>query len=245
MEYALGSSPIPLYRKIEEKLLSHIATGQIKEGDLLPSEMDLAKEFKVHQGTVRKSILNLTRKGILYRKQGRGTFVVFKKNNIEKYRNNRFVTDQSSQTIGINFSVISMTVVQADSTIKKALNLKKGSKIIQLERIGKIENRDVIKTVSYLPKSLYPGLEKFTNEDFTKNTLWKIQESCFKIEIKKREEYISAIAANSDIAAQLCTTAGDSILKISMSAITNRNEICEFRLTFCTLDQLQFYHQLV
>jgi len=64
----LSSSVLPLYRQVEDLILEDVSSGILKEGDLIPSEIELARRYGVHQGTVRKAILNLTQKGILYRK---------------------------------------------------------------------------------------------------------------------------------------------------------------------------------
>ncbi|MFQ6111157.1 MAG: GntR family transcriptional regulator, partial [Nitrospinota bacterium] len=43
---------VPLYYKVENELREEIASGRIKEGDLIPSEKELAERFNVSQGTV-------------------------------------------------------------------------------------------------------------------------------------------------------------------------------------------------
>src|SRR3546814_9470675 len=46
-----------------------------KPGDLLPSEMQLAEELGVSQGTVLKALDEMTADNLLVRRQGRGTYV--------------------------------------------------------------------------------------------------------------------------------------------------------------------------
>ena len=83
----MNNSLLSLYRQVEDRLRGEIASGNFKEGDLIPSEQELAQRYGVNQGTVRKAVLNLTQNGLLYRKQGKGTFVVFQKQNRGRYRN--------------------------------------------------------------------------------------------------------------------------------------------------------------
>ena len=66
---------LPLYEQIKSKLIARIASGEWPTEAVLPSEWDLADEFGVSQGTVRKAVSELTALGWLYRQQGRGTFV--------------------------------------------------------------------------------------------------------------------------------------------------------------------------
>lgn len=69
---------IPLYYQLKEYLLQRIES-EFKPGDLLPSETEIEKEYKVSRITVRKAIEELAREGIVVKKQGKGTFVQEKK----------------------------------------------------------------------------------------------------------------------------------------------------------------------
>lgn len=75
--YMIANAPRrqPLYVQIKQFLLRRIAEGEWLEHDALPSEWDLADEMSVSQGTVRKALTELVADGLLYRQQGKGTFV--------------------------------------------------------------------------------------------------------------------------------------------------------------------------
>jgi GntR family transcriptional regulator len=237
----LSSSVLPLYRQVEDLILEDVSSGILKEGDLIPSEIELARRYGVHQGTVRKAILNLTQKGILYRKQGKGTFVVFHRNNVKRYRNYRFVNAPHTEFSHLSIALIDLRTIQASHETAEHLQIKKGSQVIQLERIGKVGDDSFLHTISYLPKRLYPGLEKYSATDFVKNTLWKLQEIYFKIRVRSREEFVSAVAADSETARLLETQAGDPILRIRMIATCETGEIVEYRISQCKLASLEFY----
>ena len=65
----------PLYKQIRNHLAAEIAAGIYPVGKPLPTEVDLARELKVSEGTVRKALDQLEAEFVLSRKQGRGTFV--------------------------------------------------------------------------------------------------------------------------------------------------------------------------
>lgn len=65
----------PLYLRLADQLATKIKTGWVKVGGQLPAEMDLAREFNVSGGTMRKALDTLEERGILSRRQGQGTFV--------------------------------------------------------------------------------------------------------------------------------------------------------------------------
>lgn len=240
IKYAFDDSK-PLYRQVEDLILDDIAAGKLKEGDLIPSEMELAKNYGVHQGTVRKAVLNLTAKGMLYRKQGKGTFVVFQENNVKRFRNYRFISKSTSDFELVNTALLSLEIVRADGDTADNLQIRKGTGIIRLEQLGKIGEKSFLHWVSFLPKRLYPGLENYTAQDFLKNTLWKLQEIYFKIRVKKREEYVSSIEADEYTARTLDTSPGKPILRIKMKATSIEDEIFEYRISHCKLESLDFY----
>lgn len=60
---------------IKSALLDLIEAGQMKPGDKVASENQLAKQFSVSRMTSRRAITELVSEGILFRSQGLGTFV--------------------------------------------------------------------------------------------------------------------------------------------------------------------------
>lgn len=70
---------IPMYQQIERDLRVAILEGKLKQGDMVPSETELAARYKVTRMTVRQAINNLLVDGYIYRHKGRGTFVTFNK----------------------------------------------------------------------------------------------------------------------------------------------------------------------
>jgi len=232
---------VSLYRQIEDRLREEIVKGNFKEGDLIPSEVELAARYGVSQGTVRKAILNLTQQGVFYRKQGKGTFVVFKKKGQERYRNFRFVGGYEPDLMDVSLSYRGLKAMQATEVIAAALGLKKGSRVLRLERSGHIADSARLHTLSFLPLHLYRGLEKYTAEDFKKNTLWKLQEIYFGIQIENREEFISAVNADEKIAKLLNTAPDAPVLKIEVKLSCLNGEAAEYRLTHADLGMLKFY----
>ena len=237
----LNSSLLHLYRQVENLLREEIASGNFKEGDLIPSEQELARRYGVSQGTVRKAVLNLTDNGLLYRKQGKGTFVVFDKQSQRRYRNFRFVEGLESELVNVNVVFLNIGFIPADPDLANKLQIRKGTNVIRLERMGKISEEFLLHTLSYLPKRLYRGLENYKAEDFLKNTLWKLQDIYFGIRVEKREEFISAVLADKKMARALEADEGSPLLRIEVKLTSFAGDIVEYRLTHCKLGHLKLY----
>jgi GntR family transcriptional regulator len=68
-------SPVPLHYQLRHLLVGMIERGEIRPGDVLPPERDLAAQFGVSLAPVRQAILDLVKEGVLYRVRGKGTFL--------------------------------------------------------------------------------------------------------------------------------------------------------------------------
>lgn len=60
----------PAYRKVATALLDRITGRSINAGDRLPPEIELARQFGVHRGTVREALRELETNGVLKRERG-------------------------------------------------------------------------------------------------------------------------------------------------------------------------------
>ncbi len=57
------------------QLLEKIVAGDLREGDKLPSENEISRAFKVSRPVIREALLRLQADGLVYSKQGVGSFV--------------------------------------------------------------------------------------------------------------------------------------------------------------------------
>ncbi|HEY4352864.1 MAG TPA: histidine utilization repressor [Paraburkholderia sp.] len=65
----------PAYQGIKDFILARIHAGEWAEGDQVPSENELARDFNVARMTVNRALRELTAEQVLTRVQGSGTFV--------------------------------------------------------------------------------------------------------------------------------------------------------------------------
>src|SRR5205807_2418305 len=66
-------SSVPRYYQLKEIIREQCASWE--PGQLIPSELELCQMYSVSRTTVRKALDHLTQEGLLYRIQGKGTFV--------------------------------------------------------------------------------------------------------------------------------------------------------------------------
>ncbi|POF63937.1 GntR family transcriptional regulator [Novacetimonas maltaceti] len=69
------ASHMPLYLQLEARLRHMIESSQLRRGDAIPAERELASMTGVSRVTVRKAMAKLVHEGLVVQKTGAGTFV--------------------------------------------------------------------------------------------------------------------------------------------------------------------------
>ena len=70
-----NASPDPIYAQIARQIRAQIFSGDLSEGDLLPSIRALARDLQISVITTKRAYEELEREGLLNTVGGKGTFV--------------------------------------------------------------------------------------------------------------------------------------------------------------------------
>src|ERR1700719_1500324 len=79
-----NNNGLPAYQRIQSGIRKRIESGQLRSGDAVASERDLAKLHQVSLMTARHALATLEREGIVERRRGIGTFVAAPKIHFNK-----------------------------------------------------------------------------------------------------------------------------------------------------------------
>ena len=69
-------SGIPIYTQIKQQITAEILSGQLSDGEMLPSLRQLSKELKISVLTTTRAYAELEQEGFIMTAQGKGCFVV-------------------------------------------------------------------------------------------------------------------------------------------------------------------------
>jgi GntR family transcriptional regulator len=69
------SNHVPIFRQIVQQIKTGVAMGRLQPEDPLPSVRQLAVELAVNPNTVARAYLDLEIEGVIYKRQGAGTFI--------------------------------------------------------------------------------------------------------------------------------------------------------------------------
>ena len=192
--------PIPLYFQLKEVLKKHIMDGSWALDSPIPTERDICDIFRVSRTTVRQAMSELVNEGLLYRSQGRGTFVAKQKLK-ERFiqQNIGFYEEMTSKGLRLESEVLEQAIVVAPDDIAGQLRIKNGDKVIKIERLRSIEGERVLIVITYIPFDICPGL---VEEDLNDASLYQILREKYGLKVETGSRTIEAISA-SDFDAQL------------------------------------------
>lgn len=71
----LNTAGIPIYEQIKEQIKSAVFSGELAEGEMLPSIRQLARELKISVITTTRAYNDLEQEGFVVNVQGKGCFV--------------------------------------------------------------------------------------------------------------------------------------------------------------------------
>ena len=127
----LKKGPIPLYYQIKDSLKQRILAGEFKENQRLPSENELCDLYLVSKSTVRQALSDLVREGMIYRDQGRGSFVTGGVG-LQRLSLTGTIENVIASGVGSRGKVVEYERVRPLRDIAKTLNLKPNEKVYRL-----------------------------------------------------------------------------------------------------------------
>lgn len=225
---------ISLYMQIKELLVAKIGSGEWLPGNVIPSEVNLAREFGVSQGTVRKAITELVESNVLTRKQGRGTFV----SNHDPHRalfHFFHITDNKGHRVLPDSHVLSCRRKKATRGEIMKLQLDAGSSVIRIERVRNFAARPTMIETITLPAGPFGDLADDRDCELP-NTLYELYEKRYGITIHSADEQLRAIAASRHDAGILDLEPGTPLLEIERVAMTLDRTPVELRISRCSTE---------
>ena len=228
----VGKGTISLYMQIKDLLVAKITKGEWPPGKIIPSEINLALEFGVSQGTVRSAITELVENNVLTRRQGRGTFVA----NHDTHRalfHFFHITNNKGHKVLPDSSVLHCRRKQASRMEVSKLQLAVGADVVRIERVRNISAAPTIVETITLPADPFTDLVKAGSCDLP-NTLYELYEKRYGITIHSADERLRAVVASKREASLLNLEPGTPLLEIERIALTLDRTPIELRISRCS-----------
>ena len=199
----------PAYRKIADRLTQSIQSGELRPGDAVPSERELAANFDVSLMTARHALQELTSEGLLIRRPNVGTFVAPPKIHFNKLIS--FTEEMLSRGYTPESRVLSITQSSQDEEVCSRLSLPIGSQLIRLQRL-RLSGKD-----PFSVETCYLSAQRFSaipHAHLERKSLFSVLTEDYGVKISYADEEIDCIAADPKTASLLQVHAGTPVLRI-------------------------------
>ncbi|WP_308464498.1 GntR family transcriptional regulator [Ferrimicrobium sp.] len=153
-------SSVPPYQQIELLLLEAISSGQLKGGDRLPAERELALHFGVSRMTLRHALVRLENRGLVAKVIGRsgGTFVQGPKIACDLSRIAGFTEQLKNNGLRPGARVLAAVEQPADDELAKTLEIAPNTGCYRIDRLRLADEKPVAIEQSWFPAERFPGL---------------------------------------------------------------------------------------
>jgi GntR family phosphonate transport system transcriptional regulator len=146
------------YRSLAGTLRRKIIDGELPPGSRLPGEVALGQTYGLNRHTVRAALSELEKEELIYKIQGKGTFVSVRKIPYTISPGTSFSGTLEKLGLQGRPTLISAKSSPAPEAVAEHLQCEKGSPVYELEILRRIEQFPVCLTTSWLPADRFPGL---------------------------------------------------------------------------------------
>lgn len=149
------SKYVTIYKEWKEK----IESGQIAEGERLPTESSLMESYQVSRDTVRKSLNLLEQNGYIQRGRGRASLVMPKQrytfpfSEIASFQEVNKLSNAHAET-----EVVNLDILQDSHKIKKIFQQSVNGEVYELIRVRRMKDEAVILDKDYFVRDVVPRL---------------------------------------------------------------------------------------
>ena len=222
------SDGLLLYLRIKDVILQRILS--FTYDDKLPGELLLAGEFKVARGTIKQAIDSLASIGMVYREQGKGTFI--NRDALQKYYTDLpDVLTTFAAPGAIEVEVLSLISTMADRHVAEQMGLDLGSQLMRLERLLVQGERPVGHVLTWLNGRIYNDLSHVDGS----RSLYKQLRETFGYSPANATERYTPVCCDIRTAGLLTIEPGRPLFRIERVARDLDDVVLEYSVTH-TLD---------
>jgi GntR family transcriptional regulator len=235
------ASKLPLYHQLYQILRGNITGREWQPGDMIPPESELIECYQVSRTTVRQVLDILANEGLIYRQQGRGTFVAHPTVEHGLVRIVNFTEDMRMRGCEPSSKVLFSGLVPAPQDIAEKLQVEPGEELARLERLRLADGEPMGIEESYLVHRYCLGI---LQNDYITNSLRETLVQDYDIRWTHARQTIRAILAPRDLAELLAIRPKSALLFIERVSYSQEDVPIEFLRVYYRADRYILYNEL-
>lgn len=226
----------PLYSQVRDELMRRLEDRTWPPGMMIPSEMELARELGVSQGTVRKALNEMTAENLLTRRQGRGTFVAEPEDARILFQFFRLAPDDAAPCFPRS-RFIAREEGNAAAEEAEAIEIGEGEGVWRIRRERAFGESVILTETVVLSRARFPDLPELAD---LPNNIYQMFSVRWGVTIAGADERIKAVSASAETAAALGCAPGAALLRIRRIARDLGGRAVELRVSLCRTDHIHY-----
>lgn len=224
----------PLWEQLEIILREKIDGGIWNPGDMIGSENELSKEYKISRMTVRSVLTRLVQEGLLYRVPGKGTYVSEPKIPTRPLANMGIREQLEEKGLEIRTEVLQNKVIMPDDRVARKLMMDPNSAVYFIERVRYMKGKPLSIHRTYLKHLVNPLI---TETRLGEEQLCNILRDDYALKPTNTKETLELVFANEDQAHKLNMKVSQPLLYLKERRYVN-DVIFEYSEVFFRGDQI-------
>lgn len=226
--------------QIRDDIKEKIENGYWKEGELIPTEMELAKSYGVSRVTIRTAISYLVKENYLQRVAGFGTTVLQNKPNLQNFTLIQSFTNEMKE-MGLPSKTLyaKISSVKASTFLAKIFDIKKGDRLLNLRRIRGADTPILFSNTYLIPLVEIPDDQKILMGSLYQFLATK------NIFFSRFEEVVSAVTVTDELKEILKIDDDTPVLKRIRYSYDEKNRLAEYTETFYNANQYEYRTRLI
>lgn len=154
-----------LYVQLKDHINECIQNGDWKEGEKIPTEVELSEQFKISRATVRHALSELEIDGLIERYPGKGTLVSHRRTKPEIMKLTSFTEDMISSGRKPSSKTIDMKLIAPPPKVVEGFGISKEEKVWLVSRLRLADGKPIALQDLYIPPDLQISVNDLTNLD--------------------------------------------------------------------------------
>lgn len=231
----------PLYLQLVEAIKQQVMENSLQPGVKIPSENMMAQKYNVSVGTVKKALGVLVDEGVLFRRQGQGTFIAIPDFSRSFIRFFRYGATAGKPSEIPGSKILELSVIAANEEVVARLALQQGEMVYAMKRVRTLQGTPFAVENLYLPYERFKGIDKIPLEN---RLLYPIYSSHFSTSIIWADEFLQPVLLDDIPALLLGMDINTLAMCVERVAHSYGDVPVEFRRTICIGNNFKYHIEI-
>ncbi len=231
-------SKVPYYHQLKQAIVTAIELGDLKPGDMLPSEFSLAEQLGISRLVVHRALRELVADEVLERKRAVGTFVALPVKREFLVEGSLFSLSEGLAKSELDFSnrILTQEVIPVTGEVMQALKLAEGALVVHLVSLRCIRQLPFALEEMFFSYDRFPAM---ATQNLNNASTYAALEKLYGAYPHEAIDRVSADGATRSEASLLEVRFNHPVLKLKRVALNKSGDPVEYALVTFHADRYQ------